>query len=1150
MAPIKKSRSVGKRFMNYTEVSPDKDDGNSNKSRQRKRKLSDMLGSQWSKEELERFYEAFRKYGNDWKKVAGVVRNRSVEMVEALYNMNKAYLTLPEGSASVAGLIAMMIDHYNVLEGSDSDRESNDASRLSRKTHTQKRGRGKVQSNASQDLLLSPSTASKNGGSLSLFKRRRSDGCTVRKRTPRFPVTYSSRNDGNDNYVSPNKRGQRLELDDDVEHVVALALTQASQRGGSPQVSRSPFRTDHMKSSPIQSWLSQSEMGRARLCGPAIEEDCLEGSLGSRGAKNGDYARNTSALTDKGVGIVDIYQKGKKVYRRKGNVEDIRINQFDDGREACSGTEEGLNVSDVKGGVDIEVTNSKIEHSSSLGKRKRNKKLFFGDETSALDALQTLADLSLMMPSSAVESESFVQLGDKPSSDLVDGSNVHEAMSNRRDKTKFLGVREKVRGLSGLEATYEKSKLGRDLAVSINAISEGEQPLPSSNKPRKRKQKSSSLKALSEEEEKIVINGKHTGQNFSASNQGEPIRPAECSSSSSDKKRLGNDSAVSTAEVPATSHANLPTKHRSRRKMDPGRTQTQNEIKSPGNTFKDLSNKYPTLQDGALHLKDKLSCCLSSSLVRRWCTFEWFYSAIDYPWFAKREFVEYLNHVGLGHIPRLTRVEWGVIRSSLGKPRRFSEHFLHEEKEKLKQYRESVRQHYTELCAGIREGLPTDLARPLSVGQRVIAVHPKSREVHDGSVLTIDHDKCRIQFDRPELGVEFVMDIDCMPLNQSENMPEAIRRQNIGVDKFPSNSREPKAGQSNIGGPVVFAPNEYLENLCSSMHTLTNQPKGDAVYAISQAKAAAIDLINSPEAARSNPCTVAQIHAREADIRALTDLTCALDKKEAILMELKHANDEVLKNESNGDSLLKDSELFKKQYATVLLQLKEASDQVSSALLNLRQRNTYQGNSLSPWLNPLATSNGFNGPPCSTDHPSISYQESGPNVVEIVKDSRFKAHTMVDAAIQAMSSIKNGEDPFKRIGEALDSFDTQKFTTDCGGSVLKSPEQVNGGIVHQCQVSSTSETLQRGFASGTKLHNDSDGIVAQIPSELITSCVATLLMVQMCTERQYPPADVAQILDSAVTSLHPCCPQNLPIYREIQMCMGRIKTQILALVPS
>jgi hypothetical protein len=51
--------------------------------------------------------------------------------------------------------------------------------------------------------------------------------------------------------------------------------------------------------------------------------------------------------------------------------------------------------------------------------------------------------------------------------------------------------------------------------------------------------------------------------------------------------------------------------------------------------------------------------------VRRWCVFEWFYSAIDYPWFSKREFVEYLEHVRLGHIPRLTRVEWGVIRRSV-----------------------------------------------------------------------------------------------------------------------------------------------------------------------------------------------------------------------------------------------------------------------------------------------------------------------------------------------------------------------------------------------------------------------------------------------------------------------------------------------------
>ena len=68
-----------------------------------------------------------------------------------------------------------------------------------------------------------------------------------------------------------------------------------------------------------------------------------------------------------------------------------------------------------------------------------------------------------------------------------------------------------------------------------------------------------------------------------------------------------------------------------------------------------------------------------------------------------------------------------------------------------------MRQHYTQLHIGTREGLPTDLPRPLSVGQQVIAIHPKTREVHDGKVLTVDHDSCRVQFDSPELGVEFVM---------------------------------------------------------------------------------------------------------------------------------------------------------------------------------------------------------------------------------------------------------------------------------------------------------------------------------------------------------------------------------------------------------
>ena len=122
--------------------------------------------------------------------------------------------------------------------------------------------------------------------------------------------------------------------------------------------------------------------------------------------------------------------------------------------------------------------------------------------------------------------------------------------------------------------------------------------------------------------------------------------------------------------------------------------------------------------------------------------------------------------------------------SSLGKPRRFSERFLHEEKEKLKQYRKSVRTHYTELRTGAREGLPRDLARPLSVGQRVIALHPKTREVHNGSVLTVDHDKCMVQFDCAEIGVEFVMVVHSLTLSYHFSLMSIFSAWNIFFSLF------------------------------------------------------------------------------------------------------------------------------------------------------------------------------------------------------------------------------------------------------------------------------------------------------------------------------------------------------------------------------
>ncbi|CAK9159737.1 unnamed protein product [Ilex paraguariensis] len=730
---------------------------------------------------------------------------------------------------------------------------------------------------------------------------------------------------------------------------------------------------------------------------------------------------------------------------------------------------------------------------------------------------------------------------------------------------------------------------------------------------------------------KSVSKGKRSSQSASP----KLIKHPE-NSSSTDRRREGSDSALSSVQVSVANQVNLPTKVRSRRKIDLQKPKMLKDLKFSDKIMKDQpSVPFPLLHDKTLNLKANLSNCLSNDRVRRWCAFEWFYSAIDYPWFAKREFVEYLYHVGLGHVPRLTRVEWGVIRSSLGKPRRFSEQFLKEEKEKLNQYRNSVRTHYTELRAGIREGLPTDLARPLSVGQRVVAIHPRTREIHDGSVLTVDHTRCRVQFDRPELGVEFVMDIDCMPTSPLENMPTSLGRHAVAVEKLFENFNELKvngwAKDQRAEGCMNFSPGDNLENVNGPSHlspsshptnSLMKLAKTASVDANSQANIGLRDSAPNQQTAYSQPCTLAQIQAKEADVQALTELTRALDKKEAVFFELRRMNDDVLENQKDGDRSLKDAEPFKKQYAAV-----------SSALYCLRQRNTYQGNFPLAWPRPMAHVSDQTGLLGSFDHSASHTQESGSLINEIVESSRTKARTMVEAAMQVADQIQakeadvqalteltraldkklsvtlngNGEganvisvftgncivllecfakeavffelrrmnddvlenqkdgdrslkdaEPFKKqyaaalssltvggkVEEAVDYVNDRLPLDD---SLMPAPDSVHVSLASQDQLNSS--PLNSLQASDPKLKNATNR-KEQIPSELITHCVATLFMIQKCTERQFPPADVAQILESAVTSLQPCCSENLPVYSEIQKCMGIIRNQILALIPT
>ncbi|KAL7144504.1 hypothetical protein ABFS83_07G016400 [Erythranthe nasuta] len=108
----RKCTSVNNRCSSIPKLSLTKDGDGAQRSKSRRRMLADKLGPKWTVKELTRYYNSYYKNGKDWEKVADAVRNRSLEMVEALYTMNRAYLSLPRVATSAAALISMMADHY------------------------------------------------------------------------------------------------------------------------------------------------------------------------------------------------------------------------------------------------------------------------------------------------------------------------------------------------------------------------------------------------------------------------------------------------------------------------------------------------------------------------------------------------------------------------------------------------------------------------------------------------------------------------------------------------------------------------------------------------------------------------------------------------------------------------------------------------------------------------------------------------------------------------------------------------------------------------------------------------------------------------------------------------------------------------------
>ncbi|KAL6503411.1 hypothetical protein OROGR_025334 [Orobanche gracilis] len=490
-------------------------------------------------------------------------------MVEAIYTMNRvlcAYLSLPDGTASATGLIAMVTDHYSNLAGSNSERESNDGAGSSRKT--QKRVRGNDQptiSRAPDDQSVSHSQIVASDYSfLSTLRTKCSEGsrpCPVRKRTPRFPVSCSYENVNGEKFVSPTRQGLKLRADangNEVAHEIAMTLADASHTDGSPQVARIPSRrTERVMLSPSRhlqrktySWLQHflEELANTKTSAADMDETDLEG--------NTDKLSRNKPSTVISLSIDTLRKKARKSKGKKFEVDS-------NGDNCLVQSEEDKMFGAIRGKPGMDVTHAKIFRRSSMQsqKKKIKKVLFRREEAPSFDALQNLADLSLMMP---IENENDSRMQFKDEYD------------EHGDKLVSLEV-------LPMNNPKASSKISRTIKASVSNIN-------------------TVLKIL-----RIT--------------------------------------------------SNLSQKHHEERKCCKCLGLIRKPETQPVSLIVSLVN--------LLALREKFSSCLENPHLRRWCTYEWFDSAIAYPWFSKREFVEYLYHVGLGHVPRLTRVEWGVIRSDI-----------------------------------------------------------------------------------------------------------------------------------------------------------------------------------------------------------------------------------------------------------------------------------------------------------------------------------------------------------------------------------------------------------------------------------------------------------------------------------------------------
>ena len=499
-----------------------------------------------------------------------------------------------------------------------------------------------------------------------------------------------------------------------------------------------------------------------------------------------------------------------------------------------------------------------------------------------------------------------------------------------------------------------------------------------------------------------------------------------------------------------------------------------------------------------------LSRCLFNLPARQWCANEWFYAAIDQPWFSNSEYSGFLQHVGLGPEVLLTRTEWGLVRSALGRPRRLSLRFLREGRQQLDDFRLSVRRKWQSLRTTASATLPMGMPKPLFVSQRVTARHPKTRQLHDGQILSIAPDKkchLHVQFDRPELRVELLHDAHVMP----QPAPDPT---------------QPPGGALGEFGTLYDAA------------ALAQQTQGFTEAAV-------------PPDARKRYQTQLQALAREQDALALAQVDRILDWKAHLLADLSKMNDEAQEG-IHLDAAGQVAGQFQQRYAVLVRNLKLCNGQLMAAFGHLHRRGGGAAREDNPNGTPAPADPGAGvaGTPLAHVLPTPAPPQLAARTAAAAESmERLQRKVLEQVAAGSCHIVDNSLNLAHR---ALAESEKKKRGADgagvaAGGGVAK---EGAGGSPSGAPAAAEEADGEGAGAGVSRAPEDSEGEQLAALTKILG---AVAYAIQQCAEQSTPPLITAAALDMISNSLQARASCNGHFVAQIRSTLNALKGQLVVI---